>query len=131
MFQFTHPRGVRLGLITDVYEDDIVSIHAPARGATGQTGSLTLGLVVSIHAPARGATMTALEHALTDYVSIHAPARGATETQTDESNLSNVSIHAPARGATAGVGRRLWGYLYRPAFAKVLKLPLLLGSFGT
>ena len=42
-----------------------------------------------------------------------------------------VSIHAPARGATAGMGRWLWSCLYRPAFAKVLKLSLLFGASGT
>ena len=34
----------------------IVSIHAPARGATSRLCQLTGGQVVSIHAPARGAT---------------------------------------------------------------------------
>ena len=34
--------------------------------------------VVSIHAPARGATVQGTEYAQHAYVSIHAPARGAT-----------------------------------------------------
>ena len=34
-----------------------VSIHAPARGATGLTRLISLPIRVSIHAPARGATL--------------------------------------------------------------------------
>ena len=34
-FQFTHPRGVRQQLLDPVIGPDRVSIHAPARGATG------------------------------------------------------------------------------------------------
>ena len=33
-----------------------ISIHAPARGATGWPGLLLLHRLISIHAPARGAT---------------------------------------------------------------------------
>ena len=39
----------------------IVSIHAPARGATVLFQSLTITFLVSIHAPARGATCTVME----------------------------------------------------------------------
>ena len=35
----------------------VVSIHAPARGATGLKAWLSEHNVVSIHAPARGATL--------------------------------------------------------------------------
>ena len=55
-FQFTRPRGARHA--TRIPEPDrrIVSIHAPARGAT-RVAALQGSLVeVSIHAPARGAT---------------------------------------------------------------------------
>ena len=99
-----------------------ISIHAPARGATG-TGSTTLSLgLISIHAPARGATFIALAEDVITSISIHAPARGATlavpqvhtyilfqstlpqgERQMPffkESKYIDISIHAPARGAT-------------------------------
>ncbi len=56
-----------------------ISIHAPARGATGQN---TIGFnnfyIISIHAPARGATQVTLILPLEAKISIHAPARGAT-----------------------------------------------------
>ena len=34
LFQFTHPRGVRLAILKKNDKDKHVSIHAPARGAT-------------------------------------------------------------------------------------------------
>ena len=100
----------------------MVSIHAPAWGATSakETGGHTF--TVSIHAPAWGATgplyfsivsvlfqsthphgvrlQNPLIHPFHLSVSIHAPARGATVCLfTDRLNFK-VSIHAPARGAT-------------------------------
>ena len=77
-FQSTRPRGARrLGqvLANTLY---FVSIHAPARGATGFWFYLAGGFLVSIHAPARGATPVIQYKADATSVSIHAPARGAT-----------------------------------------------------
>ncbi len=56
----------------------LVSIHAPARGATSKGRLLLCWVDVSIHAPARGATSWLRKGWLTVSVSIHAPARGAT-----------------------------------------------------
>ncbi len=56
MFQSTRPHGARLPAVAPVVEHVGVSIHAPARGATGFDGGQLQVLVVSIHAPARGAT---------------------------------------------------------------------------
>ena len=77
-----------------------VSIHAPARGATGQSAPGLSNQSVSIHAPARGATGNCAGFALKRPVSIHAPARGATQTGQSLIIFIVVSIHAPARGAT-------------------------------
>ena len=78
-----------------------ISIHAPARGATGNApnqvkrslyfnprsregsdigrGAISgLSFYISIHAPARGATVEAKTGTITKEISIHAPARGAT-----------------------------------------------------
>ena len=103
---------------------DVVSIHAPARGAT-RGGAVSGRLcacfnsraregrdivvlrlwlrrkTVSIHAPARGATLTLLGRVQKLTVSIHAPARGATSALTCFAMPGSVSIHAPARGATS------------------------------
>ena len=38
----------------------VISIHAPARGATGDGFVLEQGFNISIHAPARGATLCTL-----------------------------------------------------------------------
>src|SRR5208337_4330958 len=76
----------------------IVSIHAPARGATRGRGLPPITFQVSIHAPARGATRTPDRTQLAADVSIHAPARGATRTPDRTQLAADVSIHAPARG---------------------------------
>ncbi len=80
--------------------DKRVSIHAPARGATGGILDQPAGLMVSIHAPARGATGLTVLDFDDIQVSIHAPARGATGRLGIKRDAAIVSIHAPARGAT-------------------------------
>ncbi len=104
----------------------LVSIHAPARGATRQRAHVLPVAAVSIHAPARGATNQIKWLHLVDVVSIHAPARGATIAVREaavakvfqstrprgarraadggEPGSQRVSIHAPARGATTNSG---------------------------
>ena len=123
VFQSTHPHGVRPPASRGQRKKSIVSIHAPARGATVDWEAQYKATIVSIHAPARGATaarvrLEALEkfqsthphgvrrclrviHLRQDVVSIHAPARGATINAISELGPYHVSIHAPARGATA------------------------------
>ena len=79
-----------------------VSIHAPARGATGGIEVVERGLTdVSIHAPARGAT-SALVHAIScDRRFDPRPrAGGDRSSRRHRSTPTRVSIHAPARGAT-------------------------------
>ncbi len=100
----------------------MVSIHAPARGATGKLlicivqimrfnprtregcdlrkTKLRFNSSVSIHAPARGATKDMGNKRGKGRVSIHAPARGATMHSDQNASNHQVSIHAPARGAT-------------------------------
>ena len=99
-FQFTHPRGVRLGGAFRHSQLFQVSIHAPTRGAT-------LILWLNAYPQMRFNSRT---HAGCDYptstnikvcsVSIHAPTRGATHNSTSINIHANVSIHAPTRGAT-------------------------------
>ena len=77
LFQSTHPRGVRprKQLIVVV---NIVTIHAPAWGATLLSHKLLSMIYVSIHAPAWGATKAGCFFRRLIAVSIHAPAWGAT-----------------------------------------------------
>ena len=56
----------------------IISIHAPARGATAENRRCGQFRFISIHAPARGATAERQISFVYDVISIHAPARGAT-----------------------------------------------------
>jgi len=57
----------------------MVSIHAPAWGATGSWKDIVGLTNVSIHAPAWGATADNKPSLLAQSVSIHAPAWGATQ----------------------------------------------------
>ena len=55
-FQSTHPHGVRPGQPESRIKSDIISIHAPAWGATLAFAYLYRRDRISIHAPAWGAT---------------------------------------------------------------------------
>ena len=55
-FQFTRPQGARHVETSLAQEEPLVSIHAPARGATDTQDHPGSNQEVSIHAPARGAT---------------------------------------------------------------------------
>ena len=69
---------MRLELVQLGYYQELVSIHAPGRGATPTLGAVLLDDVVSIHAPGRGATKAGILAGKDARVSIHAPGRGAT-----------------------------------------------------
>ena len=57
--------------------------------------------LISIHAPAKGATGTNQDHPVNSSISIHAPAKGATSaSQCHRCARPAISIHAPAKGAT-------------------------------
>ena len=100
-FQSTHPCGVRLRVVFQVWHLVEVSIHAPLRGATGAFFVHACPPFVSIHAPLRGATRRLQYIPNPRQVSIHAPLRGATFAGGFDLSLTFVSIHAPLRGATA------------------------------
>ncbi len=78
----------------------VVSIHAPARGATGQGDRATTRPPVSIHAPARGATLLPIIDWFKCKFQSTPPREGRRRRQRPPLPLDNVSIHAPARGAT-------------------------------
>ena len=81
---------------------NLISIHAPARGATSSGYVRLRRSLISIHAPARGATRSSRHTVAIRPISIHAPARGATDGIGAGVSLLDISIHAPARGATCG-----------------------------
>ncbi len=78
LFRSTLPRRERPGGEAVDASPYGVSIHAPAKGATGRVRRSVLGADVSIHAPAKGATAHAGARRRGQAVSIHAPAKGAT-----------------------------------------------------
>ena len=56
----------------------LISIHAPPRGATAQFDKVFQQIAISIHAPPRGATYLLGNGVELENITIHAPPRGAT-----------------------------------------------------
>ena len=93
----------------------MVSIHAPAKGATFESFPDSNVSRVSIHAPAKGATVLHLLLCeMVILVSIHAPAKGATRQLLGRRGRRNVSIHAPAKGATSHIQKSLPSPCFNP-----------------
>ena len=102
-FQSTRPRGARLASSMQAFSYSLVSIHAPARGATDMDPTDIPDTWVSIHAPARGATAALKRENEKIKVSIHAPARGATRLEVWSSHTTGVSIHRARAGRDLGL----------------------------
>ena len=79
---------------------NLISIHAPVKGATRwrlrQCGTPT----ISIHAPVKGATVGGNGLDMNVKISIHAPVKGATRVWALLRVGCSISIHAPVKGAT-------------------------------
>ena len=86
IFQSTLPRRERRSVRTPAPEARIISIHAPAKGATLSRRRNGADGEISIHAPAKGATLDGNFAGLPMEISIHAPAKGATA----------AAVHRPA-----------------------------------
>ena len=78
----------------------MISIHAPARGATFYPWMLLVNMEISIHAPARGAT--SIPSLLACFAADFNPrSREGSDAYFDAADICRlISIHAPARGAT-------------------------------
>ena len=121
-FQSTLPQGERLMDATYNATYDVISIHAPARGATYNIFFNVSQERISIHAPARGATHCRI-NCYNDASYFNPRSRKGSDAfdmpDTDESHNFNprsrkgsdlsringttcvsIAIHAPARGAT-------------------------------
>ena len=114
--------GSDLAAVIEADQNVLISIHAPAWGATHSDGVDGTGLPISIHAPAWGATRVDVDGDRPRPISIHAPAWGATRACrpvgcrgldfNPRSRMGSdqfrwhyfravgISIHAPAWGAT-------------------------------
>ena len=123
VFRSTLPSGERRGMPATSAPAEIVSIHAPERGATGRQIKHGPPQVVSIHAPERGATMLremyrifaqfrstlpsgerrsscSAEESLMVKFRSTLPSGERLDTPAAIRFASYVSIHAPERGAT-------------------------------
>ena len=106
IFQSTLPRRERHTHFHLTMLCRIISIHAPAKGATYLRYQLYQANCISIHAPAKGATFRHSSLGLIRHIiSIHAPAKGATScVPVHAAYRPTISIHAPAKGATRPLG---------------------------
>ena len=69
--------------------------------------------VISIHAPTRGATNASISQCCNVVISIHAPTRGATISASFIFNKSSISIHAPTRGATVSKDNKYGAWVFQ------------------
>ena len=79
---------------------NVISIHAPTKGATAIQSSINSCLSISIHAPTKGATAEQIRLFRRRAISIHAPTKGATALNQGTYYGYFISIHAPTKGAT-------------------------------
>ena len=128
-FRSTPPRRGRRFARSSAFHCRLVSIHAPAKGATRTAADMASGIAgfdprpreggddpgcpvfrrvdggVSIHAPAKGATaMRGLSSRCIDRFRSTPPRRGRPSDATRSCTRAVVSIHAPAKGATPWAG---------------------------
>ena len=100
-FQFTPLREGRPKTSGQTAYDLIISIHAPAGGATGIGGRLHCLDVISIHAPAGGATTACLSSSMGGSVNFNSRPCGRGDAyRLNIIKTVYISIHAPAGGAT-------------------------------
>ena len=101
LFQSTLPREERHNTTGWQGTGEIISIHAPTRGATIR---ITVGLLITQNFNPRSHERSDLKKSVDDgdmmSISIHAPTRGATPSEGACSSTICISIHAPTRGAT-------------------------------
>ena len=77
----------------------MISIHAPAKGATADGCEKVCGVVFQSTLPRRERRRTGAKRCAA-WISIHAPAKGATHSGIGAASIIAISIHAPAKGAT-------------------------------
>ena len=99
-FQSTLPRGERQKCLDCFSGQVVISIHAPARGATHPPDHDSGDVEISIHAPARGATKRFSVFSWSSRFQSTLPRGERPEAKGLKVYLCLISIHAPARGAT-------------------------------
>ena len=91
---------------------ELISIHAPPRGATNKSGETVHEDFISIHAPPRGATWVRRRWRQEVDFNSRPSARGDVRRMLLLRQGSPISIHAPPRGATSFHVSSLRGLLY-------------------
>ena len=110
VFQSTLPRRERHARSLIPCLHHLISIHAPAKGATGQQRLSAPETCISIHAPAKGATY---QHRSLPTLQGNFNPRsreGSDEAENGKQALELISIHAPAKGATKTAWKQGFGY---------------------
>ena len=88
-----------------LFTQDVVSIHAPTRGATPYICPCKITILTFQSTHPHGVRLQLCKEILPRVnVSIHAPTRGATPRVNETFCAYKVSIHAPTRGATISFG---------------------------
>ena len=84
------------------FSSDSISIHAPAKGATGTLAYMLRSLYFNPRTR-EGCDVLTVAGYVGNTISIHAPAKGATEAYALRVVQAVISIHAPAKGATVNI----------------------------
>ena len=87
----------------------VISIHAPAKGATFRSASCPLFSNISIHAPAKGATAKSCKDIKHSRFQSTLPRRERRGCDCRRDGVGDISIHAPAKGAT--VNKEFFGLM--------------------
>ena len=103
IFQSTLPRRERRTRRSSISICCMISIHAPAEGATCQDALMDEQIVISIHAPAEGATIVQKILSMQNR-NFNPRSRGGSDYPGRIKGVNRtISIHAPAEGATANI----------------------------
>ena len=102
LFQSALPRGERPRYLVRSCKALVISIRAPARGATRVPCRISSDMVYFNPRSREGSDVIVISGITCHSISIRAPARGATACAGRLQIRFDISIRAPARGATAG-----------------------------
>ena len=99
IFQSTHPLRGATAYVKQVFNEFIISIHAPLAGCDRTDVVSGTATLISIHAPLAGCDIHQILYISHSekFQSTH-PLRGATNIVTSYVALQNISIHAPLAG---------------------------------
>ena len=104
LFQSTLPREERHNTTGWQGTGEIISIHAPTRGATAGTDVSDMLKEFQSTLPREERRSELSEHHLTRYFNPRSHERSDLKKSVDDGDMMSISIHAPTRGATPSEG---------------------------